>query len=51
MGFHVVGGLVDYFVGGVGAAFEVVGLAIGAEGLNTLNTLPDRVTSAHISVA
>ena len=48
MGFSAVGGLVGCFAGGVGAASMVVGLATGAVGLNTL---PDLVTSAHISMA
>ena len=47
MGFSTVGGLVDCFAGEVGAASEVVGLATRVEGLNTI---PDRMTSAHISV-
>ena len=48
MGFSAVCGSIGCFAGGVGAAFEVVGLAAGAAGLNTL---PDLVTSAHIPVA
>ena len=48
MEFSAVCGSVVCFVGGDGTAFEVVGLATGAAGLNTL---PDLVTSAHISVA
>ena len=48
MGLSVVGSLVDCFAGGVCVTSEVVGLATRAEGLNTL---PDRMTSAHISVA
>ena len=48
MGSSAWGGLVVCFADGVGAASGAVGLATGAEGLNTL---PERVTSAHISVA
>ena len=48
MGFSAIWGSVSCFAGEVGAAFEVVGLAAGAAGLNTL---PDLVTLAPISVA
>ena len=48
MGFSAVCGSVVCFAGGVGTAFEVVGLATGVVGLNTL---PDLMTSAHIAVA
>ena len=48
MGFFVVDGLVGCFDGGVCAASKIVGLATEAMGLNTL---PDRMTSTHISVA
>ena len=48
MEFSVVGGLVDYFTSAEEIGFELLALAIGAVGLNTL---PDRVTSVHISVA
>ena len=48
MGSSALGGLVDGFAGGVGVASEVVGLATGARGLNTLL---DYVTSTYIFVA
>ena len=48
MGGSAIGGLVGCFAGGAGAVSMAMGLATEAAGLNTL---PNLVTSAHISVA
>ena len=48
MGGSTVGGLVGCFAGGAGVASVVIGLAVRAA---SLNTLPDLVTFANISVA